>query len=135
MARIVFNPNFIPEIPIADNPENREFSNQIIKTISEFGLEKAKEEYIKNKNTEQLLEFLMREEGFSHIDNDKPEIAIQIFEMNAFAYPKSAKALQGLGENYMETGKDKLALKYLNESLAINPDNPFINRLIKQLDQ
>ena len=77
----------------------------------------------------------MRDEGFNHIDNGKPEIAIQIFEMNAFVYPKSAKALQGLGEGYMETGKKKLALKYLKESLAINPDNPFLNRLIEQLDK
>ena len=135
MARIVFNPNVIPEIPIADNAENRMFSNRIITMISEFGLEKAKEEYAKKKNTEQLLEFLMRDEGFNHIDNGKPEIAIQIFEMNAFVYPKSAKALQGLGEGYMETGKKELALKYLKESLAINPDNPFVNRLIKQLDK
>jgi len=135
MARIVFNPNVIPEIPIADNAENRIFSNRIITMISEFGLEKAKEEYAKKKNTEQLLEFLMRDEGFNHIDNGKPEIAIQIFEMNAFVYPKSAKALQGLGEGYMETGKKELALKYLKESLAINPDNPFVNRLIKQLDK
>lgn len=135
MAKIVFNSNFIPEIPIADNLVNRKFSNKIIKTISEFGLEKAKEEYTKKKSTEQLLEFLMREEGFNHIDIGKPEIAIQIFEMNAFTYPKSAKALQGLGEGYMETGKNELALKYLKESLAINPDNPFVSRLIKQLDK
>lgn len=133
LARIVFNPNFIPEIPIADNAENRKFSNRIIATISELGLEKAKEEYAKKKNTEQLLEFLMRDEGFNHIDNGKPEIAVQIFEMNAFVYPKSAKALQGLGEGYMETGKNELALKYLKESLAIDPDNPFVTRLIKQL--
>lgn len=135
MAKVVFNPDFIPEIPIADNAINRRFTKQIIATISEFGLEKAKEEYAKKKGTEQLLEFLMREEGFNHLDNGKPEIAIQIFEMNVFVYPKSAKALQGLGEGYMETGKKELALKYLKESLAINPDNPFIIRLIKQLDQ
>jgi len=135
MAKIVFNPNFITEIPIADNSENREFSNRIITTISGSGLEEAKKEYAKKKNTQQLLEFLMREEGFNHIDNGKPEIAIQIFEMNAFVYPKSANALQGLGEGYMETGKKELAIKYLKESLAINPDNPFVSRLIKQLDK
>jgi tetratricopeptide (TPR) repeat protein len=135
MAKIVFNPNFIPEIPIADNAENRKFSNSIISMISEFGLEKAKHEYGKKKSTEQLLEFLMRDEGFNHIDKGKPEIAIQIFEMNAFVYPKSAKALQGLGEGYMETGKKELAIKYLKKSLVINPNNPFVNRLIEQLDK
>ncbi|MBK9254989.1 MAG: serine hydrolase [Saprospiraceae bacterium] len=135
MARIVFNPNFIPEIPIVDNAENRKFTNRIITMIREFGLEKAKEEFAKKKDTEQLLEFQMRDEGFNYIDNGKPEIAIQIFEMNAFVYSKSSKALQGLGEGYMETGKKELALKYLKESLTINPDNPFLKRLIKHLEK
>lgn len=134
MARIAFNPNFIPEIPIADNTENRKFTSRIISIISEFGLVKAKEEYANKKNSEHLIEFLMRDEGFNQMDSGKPEIAIQIFEMNAYAYPKSAKALQGTGEAYMETGKKELAVKYLKESLAINPDNPFVNRLLKQLE-
>lgn len=135
MARLVFDSHFTPEIPAADNTENRAFSNHIIKTIAEFGLEKAKEEYATKKSTQQLLEFLMREQGFNHLDSGKPEIAIQIFEMNAFVYPASAKALQGLGEGYMETGKKELALKYLKESLGLNPDNPFVNRLIEQLNK
>jgi tetratricopeptide (TPR) repeat protein len=77
----------------------------------------------------------MRNEGFDHIDNGKPEIAIQIFEMNVFAYPKSTKALQGLGEGYMETGKKELALKYFKESLSINPENRFVNEMIKKLEE
>ncbi len=135
IAKIIFNPNYKPEIPIADNDENRNFTNRIIKAIEKFGLETAKNDYKKKNKTEQLLEFLMREEGFNHIDNGKPEIAIQIFEMNVFAYPKSAKALQGLGEGYMETGKKELALKYFKESLNINPDNRFVNEMIKEVEE
>lgn len=133
LAKVLFNPNYIPEIPVADNQENRRFTLQVIADISKYGVEKVKKGYANSKNDEHLIEFLMREEGFNHLDNGKPEIAIQIFEMNAFVYPKSAKALQGLGEGYMEIGQKELALKYLQESLAINPDNPFVDRLIKQL--
>lgn len=133
ISRIIFNPKFKPEISVVDNKENRNFTNRIIKTIEEFGLEKAKEAYKKRKKTEHLLEFLMRNEAFDHLDN-KPGIAVQIFEMNVFAYPKSAKALQGLGEGYSETGKKELALKYLKASLSINPDNLFVNKLIKKLE-
>ena len=57
------------------------------------------------------------------------------FEMNVYAYPSSAKALQGLGEGYMETGKKELAVKYFKESLSINPDNPFVNAMIKKLEE
>jgi tetratricopeptide (TPR) repeat protein len=55
--------------------------------------------------------------------------------MNAFVYPKSAKALQGLGEGYMEIGKKELALKYFRQSLTINPDNRFVNNMIKKLGE
>lgn len=133
ISRIIFNPMFKPEIPFVDNEENRNFTNHIIKTIEGSGLEKAKTEYSKRSKSEELLEFLMRNEGFNHIDDNKPDIALQLFEMNVFAHPKSAKALQGLGEGYMETGKKELALKYLNESLSINPDNLFVDRLIEKL--
>ncbi len=49
------------------------------------------------------------------------------------AHPTTAKALQSLGEGYMETGNNELALRYFKESLHINPDNPFANDMIKKL--
>lgn len=135
ITSIIFNPGYPPEIPAADNRENRSFTNRIIKTIEESGLEKAKGEYKNRKKSEQLMEFLMREEGFKHIDSQKPDVAIQLFEMNAFAYPRSAKALQGLGEGYMETGKKELALKYFKESLSINSENPFVKSMVAKLEK
>lgn len=135
ISRMIFNPHYNPEIPAIDNEENRNFTKRIIKTIEEFGLEKAKTEFRSRKKSEQLLEFMMRDEGFSHIDNSKPDIAIQIFEMNVFVHPESAKAFQGLGEGYMETGKKELALKYFRESLSIHPDNPFVKDMIKRLEE
>lgn len=135
IAKIIFNPAYNPEIPVMDNKENRNFTLQIIKSIEESGLEKTKYDYTERKKTEQLLEFLMRDKAFYYMDNEKPEIALQIFEMNAFVYPKSAKALQGLGEGYMETGKKELALKYFIESLKINTDNGFVKEMIKKLKE
>lgn len=135
ISRIIFNSNYKPEIPFIDNDENRNFTNRIIKTIQESGLEKAKAAYKAKKETEQLLEYLMRQEGFDHIDNGKPDTAIRIFEMNAFVYPESAKALQGLGEGYMETGKNELALRYFKESLRLNPESRFVKNMIRELEK
>lgn len=132
-AKIIFDPTYSPEIPVADNQGNRTLTNQIIEIIESSGLENAKAAYDRRKQTEQLLEFLMRNTGFEYIDNGRPEVDIQIFEMNVFAHPNSAKALQGLGEGYMETGKKELALKYFQESLKINPENPFVNDMINRL--
>lgn len=134
-SRIIFNPTYKPEIPATDNEENRIFTIRIIKTIEESGLEKAIADYKKRNNSEQLLEYMMRNEGFNRIDDKKPDIAMQIFKMNVFAYPKSAKALQGLGEGYMETGKNELALKYFKQSLRVNSENQFVTSMIKNLEE
>ena len=77
----------------------------------------------------------MRQEGFTQLDNSNPKLALEIFELNAIAYPESAKAIQGLAEGYMETGKNELALKYFKESLRLNSDNPFVNDMIGKLEK
>lgn len=135
ISKIIFNPTFNPEIPIHDNTQNRNFTNHILKTIDDFGLEKAKEEFNKRDESVNLLEFMMRDEGFDHIDNNQPKVAMLIFEMNVYAYPNSAKALQGLGEGHMETGNKEMALKYFRQSLSINPYSNFVNRMIKELEK
>jgi len=76
----------------------------------------------------------MRNEGFNRLDQENPAVAIQIFEMNLFVHPKSARALQDLGEGYMETGNNKLALKYFKESLSINPDSQFVKDMIEKIE-
>lgn len=135
IAKIIFNGNYHPVIPAADNEENRTFTNDIIKAIENKGLENAKADYKNRKKPRELIEFLMRNNGFAYLDNKKPETAVQIFEMNVFAHPNSAKALQDLGEGYMETGKNDVALKYFRESLKINPENPFVNNMINRLEE
>lgn len=135
LSKMIFNPTFTPEIPFHDNIQNRNFTNHILKTINDFGLEKAIEEFNKRDKNINLLEFMMRDEGFGYIDNHQPNVAMLIFEMNVYAYPNSAKALQGLGEGHMETGNKEMALKYFRQSLKINPYSNFVNRMIKELEK
>jgi tetratricopeptide (TPR) repeat protein len=135
IAKMIFNPDYFPEIPAADNEINRNFTQHIIKTIEQHGWENAKVQYEKREASASLIEYIMRQEGFHYLDNESPDIALQVFEMNVLAYPRSANALQGLGEAYMETGKKELALKYFRESIRINPDNDFVNKMIINLSE
>lgn len=135
ISKMIFNPTFQPEIPTPDNSKNRNFTNLILRTVDDFGLEKAKEAFNKRDENVNLLEFMMRDAGFDHIDNNEPNVAMLIFEMNVYAYPKSAKALQGLGEGYMETGNKEMALKYFKQSLSINPYSDFVNEMVKELEK
>lgn len=135
ITRIIFDNNHVPDIPAANNETNRRFTSNIINTVEIFGVEKAKEEYQKRKPGEHLIEYTMRNEGFNFLDNQKPDIALRVFELNVFAYPGSAKALQGLAEGYLETGKNDSALKYFNKSLTINPESQFVKDMIKKLEE
>ena len=135
LSKIILNADYKPEIPNRDNAANRDLTQRIIQTIEESGIEKAKAVYKNRNKGEELLEFMMRNEGFNHIDDNKPGIAMQIFEMNVFVYPRSAKALQGLGEGYMETGNKEQALRYFKKSLDINPYNSFVITKMKELQQ
>ena len=135
LSRIILNPDYVPIIPATDNSANREFTSLIIETIKSSGLNKAREVYSAANGSPALLEYVMRQEGFTQLDNSNPKLALEIFELNAIAYPESAKAIQGLAEGYMETGKNELALKYFKESLRLNSDNPFVNDMIGKLDK
>ncbi|MCZ2846205.1 MAG: serine hydrolase [Candidatus Bathyarchaeota archaeon] len=135
ISKLIFDPKYLPVIPVADNETNRNFTNHMIKTIQEFGLEEARKEYQKKDDNQNLLEFKMRGEGLNHLYGGKPEIAMQIFKMNVFAHPTIAKALQSLGEGYMETGNNELALIYFKKSLNINSNNPFAKNMIKKLEE
>ncbi len=135
ISMFIFYPYYQLSIPVEDNETTRGFTAYIIKTLTDSGIEKAKEAYQKREKKENLLEFLMREEGFRNLDDHKPDIATRIFEMNVFVHPNSAKALQGLGEGYMETGRKELALKYFMQSQHINPENRFVNSMISKLEE
>ena len=133
ISQIIFNPGYDPVIPGADNETNRNFTNFIIRTLQDSGLEKAREAYQGRNESQDLIEFIMRSEGLDHLYNGKPDMAMQILLMNVFVHPKTAKALQSLAEGYMVTGNKELALKFFKESLSLNPDNPFANDMIKEL--
>lgn len=52
ISKMIFNPTFQPEIPTPDNSKNRNFTNLILRTVDDFGLEKAKEAF--NKRDENV---------------------------------------------------------------------------------
>jgi len=59
--------------------------------------------------------------------------AIKIFELNVLAYPQSANAYDSLAESYLKAGNDKLAAKFYNKALVINPKLTYIPTILKNL--
>ena len=123
LAKIIFEKNYEPIIPVADNETNQKYSQEIIEIIFSKGLEEAKSNYKSRPSNTDILEDILNAQGYELLSQNKIDEAINIFTMNTIAYPKSFNAFDSLGEAYMEKGDQFSAIKYYEKSLELNPDN------------
>lgn len=123
LSKMIFEKNYKPIIPIADNEFNQKYSQKIIEIISNKGLETGKENYKKRPSKINILEYILNTKGYEYLSQKNYDKAIDIFTMNTFAFPKSANAFDSLGESYMNKGDKTLAIKHFEKSLELNPNN------------
>jgi len=134
ISNIIFDPNYEPVVPIADNAANRAFTDEIVKLTSEKGLNAALESHKKRNKKIDLLENVINAKGYDLIKEKKLKEAIEIFKLNVFAFPKSANAFDSLGETYLEAGDRKSAIENYKKSLLLNPENENAREVIKRLE-
>ena len=123
LSKMIFEKNYKPIIPIADNETNQKYSQKIIEIISNKGLETGKENYKKRPSKINILEYILNTKGYEYLSQKNYDKAIDIFAMNTFAFPKSANAFDSLGEAYMNKGNKILAIENYEKSLELNPNN------------
>ncbi len=108
-------------------------------TIKEKGVEAAIRQYRELKSTQpDSYDFDDKYEltglGERLVGARKFKDAIQIFELNAEAFPQSWWAYNWLGEAYMEAGEKELAIKNFKKSLQLDPTNQYAALKLKQLN-
>jgi CubicO group peptidase (beta-lactamase class C family) len=123
LSKMIFEKNYNPIIPIADNQANQKYSQNIIEIILNKGIEVGKESYKKRTANKNILEYILNAKGYDFLSQKNYEKAINLFTMNTFAFPKSANAFDSLGEAYMNKGDKILAIKHYEKSLELNPNN------------
>jgi tetratricopeptide (TPR) repeat protein len=133
VAKIIFEKNYKPIIPIADNETNQKFSQEIIETVLSNGLEKAKFKYNSRPSKTDILENILNAKGYELLSQNKYDDAINIFTMNTIAYPNSFNAFDSLGEAYMNKGDKTSAIKNYEKSLQLDPTNGNAEDMIKKL--
>lgn len=133
LSKIIFEKNYNPTIPVADNETNQKYSQKIIDLILNEGIEAGKNEYKKRKSETNILEYILNTEGYELLSQKNYDKAVDIFTMNVIAYPESANAFDSLGEAYMEKGDKALAIKYYEKSLELNPDNGNAKDMLQEL--
>lgn len=133
LSKMIFEKNYKPIIPIADNETNQRYSQKLIEIILNKGLETAKEDYKKRPSKIDILEYILNTKGYEYLSQKNYDRAIDIFAMNTFAFSKSANAFDSLGEAYMNKGDKDLAIKHYEKSLELNPNNGNAKNMLLEL--
>lgn len=135
ISKIIFEPGYVPEIPVADNAANRAFTDEMIRTVEEKGLAAGIEAVKKRKNGLDILERRINNKGYELLEAGKKNEAIAVFQLATFGFPRSANAFDSLGEAYMEAGNKELAIENYKKSLMLDPDNKNAEEMLKKLRQ
>jgi CubicO group peptidase (beta-lactamase class C family) len=133
IAKIIFDKNYKPIIPVADNETNQKYSQYLIEIILNEGIEAGRENYKKRLAVIDIIEYVLNAKGYDLMFQKKYDHAIDIFTMNTFAYPNSANAFDSLGEAYMNKGEKSLAIKNYEKSLELNSNNGNAKDMLKEL--
>jgi len=133
IAKIIFDKNYKPIIPVADDETNQKYSQNLITIILSKGIEAGKENYKKRPVKIDILEYVLNAKGYDFLSQKNYDKAIDIFTMNTFAYPNSANGFDSLGEAYMNKGDKTLAIKNYEKSLELNPNNENAKNMLKEL--
>lgn len=73
--------------------------------------------------------------GYRLLGKEQINKAITAFKLNTIWFPKSANVYDSLGEAYLKANKKDLAIKNYEKSLELNPDNPNVVKLLKDLKE
>jgi len=72
--------------------------------------------------------------GYQLLYGDKKaDSAIQVFKLNATAYPKSSNVFDSLGEAYQASGNKPLAIESYQKSVELDPTNLHAREMLKKL--
>jgi len=71
--------------------------------------------------------------GYSLLNHNKIQDAIDIFKKNVELYPKSSNVYDSLGEAYMKNGDKELSIENYEMSLKLDPDNENAKEMIMNL--
>ncbi|MGB8953434.1 MAG: serine hydrolase [Candidatus Aminicenantales bacterium] len=73
--------------------------------------------------------------GYYLLRNGKIKEAIEIFKLNVEVYPDYANGWDSLAEAYMLNGDKKLAIKYYQKCLELNPSSQNARNMLKRLTE
>ena len=71
--------------------------------------------------------------GYEHLESDRVESAIAVFQLNTETFPASANAWDSLAEAMLARGDGDMALRYYRRSMELDPKNQNAALMIEKL--
>lgn len=71
--------------------------------------------------------------GYRLMSDDRVDQAVEIFKLNAKAYPDSFNVYDSLGEAYLKQGNKQLAIENYTKTLELNGNNPAAHQALEKL--
>jgi CubicO group peptidase (beta-lactamase class C family) len=130
ITNILYNqPYDLPRMPLA---------SVLRKTIEEKGIDAGVAQYRDLKahqaNIYEFGEPELNQLGYQLLQAKKLKEAIEIFKLNVEAYPQGFNTYDSLGEAYLVSGDNELAIKNYKRSLEVNPQNTNAASTLKRLE-
>jgi tetratricopeptide (TPR) repeat protein len=121
------------------SPLSRQFTEYLTDVlVLEYlsgGIGAVDRRYLALKEQYPLLvtERLLNDLGYSFLNNNLTEPAIQILKLNVNKFPQSSNVYDSLGEAYMNAGDNKGAIENYEKSVMLNPENANGIQVLKKL--
>jgi len=122
--------------------KNRKYKSLVAvlaQTIRKNDIESAIEKYYELKtnseNEYNFNEYELNNLGYLLLEKNLVKEAIEIFILNVKEYPESSHRYGSLGKAYMVDGQIELAIKNLEKSIELNPDNDFAKKMLMKLKE
>ncbi|HYJ47759.1 MAG TPA: nuclear transport factor 2 family protein [Pyrinomonadaceae bacterium] len=136
--RVDTNRPYDPEAPDYDpyDPHpKRPVAEALFPIIMEKGIESALRSYpaLKLSSDYYVSESQLNALGYRLLGLKKSREAIEIFKLNAEAYPQSANVYDSLGEAYLTSGNRELAVRNYRKAIELNPQNTNAAEILKKL--
>ena len=136
--RVDSNQPYDPEAPEYDpyDPHpRRPVADALLPIILEKGMSAALQSYraLKQSNDYYVSEVQLNGLGYRLLNMKKVRDAIEIFKLNAQAYPQSANVYDSLGEAYMANGDKELAIRNYQRAIELNPQNTNAIEMLRKL--
>ena len=126
----------VPTYPL--QPVKPSIAKMMAKKIKDSNIDEAimfyKDAKVSQANTFNFDIDQLNTLGYQFLEEDQKEIALALFKLNVAQFPEASNPYDSLGEAYLKSGEQTLAITNYKKSLALNPANDNARDVLKSLD-